>query len=249
MTDTRFRTWMTQLCEPAGDRPEWPLVFQWTMQEQLRREQEVARTYDGSRILIPRSNRSIDQIKKPENRAVYGLYHECLAETDGCLTIDEDKYWLISYEVPSQENRKGQRADLLGLTTSGGLVIFEGKLGANRYTPIAALLEGLDYLACLTSRPNFVRVRKEFSSLKTEIGVIPKRFDDIEPTADACHEVIVLAPLEYYRKYDSSGRGTGWQSLSILHDLPGSVRLGFAVSEPDSDGFFSRQVHWCDSGS
>lgn len=54
MDDTRFRTWIADLCKAAGDRPDWPLLMQWMLQEQLETERAVSRRYRGERILISR---------------------------------------------------------------------------------------------------------------------------------------------------------------------------------------------------
>ena len=229
MKDTRFRTWMTDLCKPDGDRPEWPLLMQWMLQEQLEREQSVERTYDGKRILIPRHDHDYLNAKDGEKRATYGLYHNCLRETSGCLSIGDERYWLLSYEVPNQDSRKMQRADLLGLTVSGGLVVFECKL-KNSYAPISSLLEGLDYLAALTSGPNFQRLQDEFQHLLSSVGKIPDGFEDVRPRREACHEVVVLAPSEYYETYDRSGRGTKRCGLGGLRNRSRTLRFGFATS-------------------
>ncbi len=59
---------MTDLCKPDGDRPEWPLLMQWMLQEQLAKEQAVERTYDGKRILIPAMTMIIG--KQPERNVL-----------------------------------------------------------------------------------------------------------------------------------------------------------------------------------
>ncbi len=243
MTDTRFRTWMTDLCKPDGDRPEWPLLMQWMLQEQLAKEQAVERTYDGKRILIPRHDHDYWEATG-EKRATYGLYHNCLRETSGCLSIDGERYWLLSYEVPNQDSRRMQRADLLGLTLSGGLVVFECKLENNGYAPISSLLEGLDYLAALTSGPNFQRIQEEFPQLLNSIEKTPEGFEDVRPTRGACHEVVVLAPSKYYETFSRSKRGTNGGGLGGLRDRSSNLRFGFASSELDSDKFFSPNVSW-----
>lgn len=245
MPATRFRSWMSDLCKPDGDRPEWPLLFQWMLQEQLEREQAVDRIYGGERILIPRIDHDYKQATG-EKRATYGLYHKCLHETSGCLNIGGELFWLLSYEVPNQDLHRMQRADLLGLTASGGLAVFECKLGHNRYAPISSLLEGLDYLASLTSNSNFDRLQAEFAHLRDSVGKIPAGFENVQPSRGACHEVIVLAPSAYYETYDRSGRGTKRCGLGGLRDRSSTLRFGFATSEPDSDEFFSTNVTWTD---
>jgi hypothetical protein len=234
---------MTDLCKPDGDRLEWPLLLQWMLQEQLEREQAVDRSYGGERILIPRLDQDY-QKATGEKRATYGLYHNCLRETSGCLSIGTERFWLLSYEVPNQDLRRMQRADLLGLTASGGLAVFECKLGHNPYAPIASLLEGMDYLASLTSKSNFDRLQAEFPVLRDAVGVVPAGFENVEPTSGACHEVIVLAPTAYYEKYNRSNRGTTFGDLGWLRERSSTLRFGFATSETDADGFFSTNVAW-----
>lgn len=243
MPATRFRSWMTDLCQPDGDRPEWPLLLHWMLQEQFEREQAIDRTYGGERILISRVHHDYEKASG-EKRATYGLYHKCLREASGCLSIGGERFWLLSYEVPNQDHLRMQRADLLGLTKTGGLVVFECKLGPNRYAPIASLLEGLDYLASLTSKSNFSRLQAEFPLLRTSVGVVPEGFENVEPTPGACHEVIVLAPSAYYGTYDRSRRGMNRGGLGNLRSRSSTLRFGFAESEPDSDGFFSTNVSW-----
>lgn len=244
MADTRFRTWMTDLCKPDGDRPEWPLLMQWMLQEQLEREQAIDRAYGGERILIPRVDHRFEAASR-EKPATYGLYHNCLKEMSGCLSIGDERYWLLSYEVPNHDVRRMQRADLLGLTESGGLVVFECKLQNNGYAPVASLLEGLDYLACLTSLTNFQQLEREFPDLLKSIGKVPDGFNDVRPVRDACHEVVVLAPSAYYEKYNRSNRGTKKGGLGGLRGRSSNLRFGFATSELE-DQSFSTNVTWTD---
>jgi len=245
MSDTPFRSWMTRLCEPEGDRPEWPVLLCSMLQAELSRQQAVPRTYAGKTILISRIQHDY-QKASGEKRAVYGLYHRCLEETGGRLTIGDNHYWLLSYEVPNQDNYQMRRTDLLGLNEAGGLAVFECKLGGNTYAPIAAILEGVDYLACLTSEPNFVRLQQEFWVLRNDIEHVPEGFQDVEPTGSAQHSVIVLAPEDYYGLYCRSGRGRGWQDLNTTSWRSSTLRVGFAVAELDQEGFFRRDIHWHD---
>ncbi len=99
-----------------------------------------------------------------EKRAVYGLYHRCLERDSGRLAIGQDDYWLLSYEVRIRELTYATCGSRWHFP-SGGLVVFEGKLADNSYPPLSAVLEGLDYLACLTSEPNFLRLQEDFWEL------------------------------------------------------------------------------------
>ncbi|MCX7411246.1 MAG: hypothetical protein NTZ32_24480 [Planctomycetales bacterium] len=241
MPDTRFRSWMTTLCQPDGDRPEWPLLVRWALQEHLHREQSIHREYAGQNLLICRTDDDYMRATG-EKRAARGLYHRSHELSSGCITIGDERYWLLSYEVPNQDHYRMRRADLVGMNLKGGLVVFECKLGQNRYAPLASVLEGLDYLACLTNPTNFTRLQGEFWSLGL---TAPDGFAEVEPSMDACHEVVVLAPRGYYGLYDRSNRGNGWRDFANTRTRNWeSVRIAFAESEIDADGFFSRQLQW-----
>ena len=250
MTDTLFRTWMTELNQPAGNRiprPEWPRLLQMVFDGQLNEEQGIDRAYAGPRILIPRHTHLRQAAAGSERRAVYGLYRNCFAEEDGRLTIGGEQYWLLSYEVPTQDNRPKQKADLVGLSSTGGIVVFEAKLGGNSYGPVASLLEGLDYLACLICDPNYRRIQEEIPLLIEELERVPEGFEDVEPDRSKTCEVILLAPPDYYEKYSRSARGSGWKDLASAKSDDKSIRCRMAVSDVDSDGSFGRHVQWCET--
>jgi hypothetical protein len=167
----------------------------------------------------------------PEKRAVKELYHRCRSEAGGVFRIGPKAFWLLGYEWPNQGSDRGRRADLVGLNRQGGLVVFEGKLANNSYGPFAAILEGLDYLACLTSGSNFAKIRDGFSRWTTKPGVpVPPEFQNVAPRPSARHEVIVLAPADYYGLYSRSVRGAGWQSFASLPASP-VLSIRFAVSD------------------
>jgi len=228
---------------PEGNRPEWPLLMCLMLEAELKRQQAEPRAYSGQRVLISRLTHDF-QGGVPEKKAVGGLYHRCFEMGQGCLTIGNDRYWLLSYEVPNQGNYRMRKADLLALSTGGGLVVFECKLADNRYAPVAALLEGLDYLSCLTSETAFNRLQGEFWELREELGNVPAGFEEIEPTRDAQHSVILLAPQAYYDLYCRSGRGSGWQQLNSTQWQSDVLRLRFAVAEVTADGAFNHDVRW-----
>lgn len=243
MLDTPFRTWMNQLLQPEGDRPEWPLLLSLMLEAELCRQQTVGRTYAGKRVLISRDEHEY-RSATGEKRAVYGLYHRCLEKASGRLSIGQEDYWLLSYEVPNQGNSRMRRADLLGMSRDGGLVVFEAKLSDNSYPPLSAVLEGLDYLACLTSEPNFVRLQEDFWKLVEKTGKCPEGFGRIEPTRSARHTVVVLAPKKYYERYSNSKRGQGWKDIALAGLATASPRFRFAIAELQSDGSFSDNVNW-----
>lgn len=229
---------------PDGDRPEWPLLMRRMLHEELERARQIDCEYAGERILIPRVQHEFDGAHG-ENRATYGLYHRSLAETSGLLTIVDERYWLLSYQVPNQHHEARRRADLLALTPQGGLRVFECKAALGSTAPVAAMLEGLDYLACLLSPPNFTRLGNELGQLRGATLPVPGGFGEVAPQAGAQHGVIVLAPEEYFRSFTRSQRGLGWRELAAAGRRGSQcVELGFAVAEIDEERFFSRHIAW-----
>jgi hypothetical protein len=134
------------------------------------------------------------------------------------------------------------------MSRDGGLVVFEGKLADNSYPPLSAVLEGLDYLACLTSEPNFVRLQEDFWDLAEKVGKCPDGFNRIEPTRSARHTVVVTAPQEYYERYNRSRRGQGWKDLALAGAETTSPTIRFATAEVQPDGSFSNEVTWTQVG-
>ena len=52
------------------------------------------------------------------------------------------------------------------------------------------MLEGLDYLACLTNEPNFIKLQEDFQNFPENVKKCPEGFDRIEPTRSAEHAVV-----------------------------------------------------------
>ncbi|SMP41819.1 hypothetical protein SAMN06265222_101662 [Neorhodopirellula lusitana] len=252
MPDTQFRIWMDQLNQAEGDRvavPEWPRLLHLALRQQLEHETTVDRPYAGQHILIDRTSRNWKDATVAEKRAVYGLYHECLQQHESILKVGNDEYLLLSYEVPNQGNHKGRRADLLGINKDGGLVVFEAKIAGNAYGPVAALLEGLDYLSTLSGSANFARIQEEFPRLIAAIAdaghPISDKFQNANLSAGARCEVIVLATPEYFEQYDSTARGHGWQDLSRLSSIGTHIQFRFARCGVTDSGAYRTDVAWC----
>lgn len=172
----------------------------------------------------------------------YALYHKSLREDRAAvLTIGNDRYWLLSYQVPNQGRKRRKCADLLALSVEGGLVVFECKAAAGT-GPLSALYEGLDYLACLACPQNFARILRDFSVLRMRleaIGKIPVTFANIEPRRNVQHGVILLAPNAYFQKWgDWRWAGSSWRHAADR------VLLGFAAAEIDDDCSFAREIRW-----
>lgn len=130
---------------------------------------------------------------------------------------------------------------MLGLSASGGIVVFEAKLGNNSYGPIASLLEGLDYRACLTSDSNFRRMQQELPGLKEELAKVLSHFREVAPDRSKLPEVIVLAPPDYYRKFSDTARGSGWKEMASTRSENAAVQFRMTVGDVDSDGFYERK--------
>jgi hypothetical protein len=252
MQDTQFRHWMKQLNQAAGNRvgvPEWPRLISLMLCEKHNQEVAIDRPYAGQQILIDRTSHNWEEATVPEKRAVYGLYQHCLKQSDSVLAIGDDEYLLLSYEVPNQGSHKGRRADLVGLNKDGGLVVFEAKVAGNSYGPVAALLEGLDYLSALSGVTNIQKMQDEFTgwmtSLKNAGYAIPNAFQNVSPSVESRCEVIVFATPEYFEQYDATARGAGWQDLSRLSTNDAAVSMRFAKCEIDAQGAFANPVEWC----
>ncbi|WP_417739162.1 hypothetical protein [Rosistilla oblonga] len=243
---------MDQLNQAEGDRvavPEWPRLLHLALRQQLDHEIAVDRPYVGQRILIDRTVHNWKDATVTEKRAVYGLYHECLQQHGSILTVGNDEYMLLSYEVPNQGNHRGRRADLLGMNKDGGLVVFEAKVAGNAYGPVAALLEGLDYLSTLSGAANFARIQEELprliSSIQNAGHPISDKFQNASLLAEARCEVIVLGTPEYFEQYNSTLRGAGWQDLSRLSSFGTHVQFRFARCGISDSGAYSNAVAWC----
>ena len=246
MSDTTFRTWMKRLSNDNGERAEWALLLRWMLEAEFEVQQRIDRPYNGERILIDRTSHKFESATVREKRAIYGLFHHCQKESGGCLLIDDVPVWLLTYETPNQGSSRGRRADLVGLTKDGGLVVFEGKLGKNSYPPISAVLEGLDYLSCLMSDSNFKKLISEFHELKKKLPA-PEGFEKTKPNRSACPMVIVLADSVYFKHYDKSKRCPGWREMNKYGTRETSVSIRFATAKldsKDSQKSFSTEVSW-----
>jgi len=230
---TSFRTWMNHLISPRGNEPEWP----WLLREMMIAEYSRQRALNYSYASEVFKNRDADDpttATVAEKRKVRDLYHFCLKNHTGCFTISDTRYWLLGYEWPNQGRDRGRRADLVGLSADGGLVVFECKL-MNSYGPFAAALEGLDYLACLTSTPNFEKIRDGFSKWRAiPTRVVPAGFESVQPDPARQHHVVVLTTNDYFKLYSQrSGRGGGWGEFVRLPEarLADPVTIRFAVTD------------------
>jgi hypothetical protein len=221
---------MTHLISPRGAEAEWPWLLREMLTAEYLRQRALDFCYAGE-VFKDRDDDDPAAAVLPEKRAVKELYHRCRSEAGGVFRIGTEAFRLLGYEWPNQGSDRGRRADLVGLNGQGGLVVFEGKLANNSYGPFAAVLEGLDYLACLTSESNFPKIRDGFARWATKQGVtVLPEFQNVAPCSTARHEVIVLAPADYYGLYSRSVRGAGWQSFASLPESS-VLSIRFAVSD------------------
>ena len=241
---TTFRVLMARLLARTGGLPEWPLVLHALLSMEFERQRDLGIAYAGE-VFKDRDADDPTLASLPEKRRVRDLFHLCHRESGGRLLIGTSAYWLLGYEWPNQGGEKGRRADLVGLNPSGGLVVFECKLDDNSYGPFAAVLEGLDYLACLTSEANFRRIQERFSSWAKKPGrVVPSGFERTAPDRSSRPEVVVMAPAAYYGLYSRSGRGIGWNLFAEWSaSAPGPVAVAFAQSD-----FNSTAAAWITTG-
>ncbi len=234
---TVFRQLLPLLTQGRGDTSDWPLVLLELLKLEFNRTRRV--WYGGGRVLVDRDEKDHAEAVSPEKSKTRMLFKKCRDESQGCLQIDGEVYWLVSYEIPCFGKKSHQCADLVGLTETGGLVVFECKL-KNSYAPITAVIEGLDYLSCLTAEPNFSQLQREFEEWRQKsTQIAPVDFEDVSPQSKSCHEVIVLATSEYFDHYRTNPdrrrntqRGTGWSDFAAACAInTHSPRIRFAVTE------------------
>lgn len=226
---TTFRGWRTHLVSPRGAEAEWPWLLREMLTAEYLRQRALDFCYAGE-VFKDRDDDAPSAAVLPEKKAVKEPYHRCRSEAGGVFRIGTEAFRLLGYEWPNQGSDRGRRADLVGLNRQGGMHVFEGKLANNSYGPVAAVLEGLDYLACLTSESNFTKIQAGFSRWVSK-SPMPDGFRGVSPSATARHEVIVLPPADYYALYTRSGRGAGWQSFA---SLPASSVLSIRLAVSDS---------------
>ena len=232
---TTFRVLMDQLLARTGEVPELPTLLHALLSMTYGQQKELGFEYSGE-VFKDRDENDPTKATQPEKPRVRDLYHLCHERTGGCFTVGSSVYWLLGYEWPNQGSEKMRRADLVGLNTSGGLVVFECKLDRNPYGPFASILEGLDYLTCRTSEANFLKIQTGFSVWRMKNGrAIPPGFENCCPDRSQRHQVVVLAPQAYFSLYSRTGRGLGWDLFAGLDDAkPSSVSIRFAQSDFDN---------------
>ncbi len=190
-----------------------------------------------------------DELRYPnctqEEHWVANLFHTAREKTDGVLEINDEPIWLLGFQWPNQAEERGRRADLVGITLEGGLVVFEFKLASNLAEPPAmAIPQALDYLSHLCRVDNFSKILNGFQAWRNKPGQIaPEYFKSILPDRDQRPMAVVLAPQQYY---DHHLKNTGWPKYLEM-PTHGPERLGVRMklavcdfSQPAAKWFLPR---------
>ena len=227
-----FRIWLEQLRNVRGHRPLWPVLLGAALDSEFQRQRSIDESYKGN-VFKNRDDHKLDEGEK-EERLVAQLYRSALA-ADGCLHNGSQKIWLLGFQWPTQGGVRevGRRADLVGMTIDGGLVVFEAKV-ANGDAPIIAIAEGLDYLACLLRDKNFEKILTGFNTwISSRQHPVPDGFSGVVLNRTVRPTLVVLAPEAYYSgRQARSIRGKDWPLLAAVGDsfIP-SVCVIFAATD------------------
>lgn len=229
-----FRQWTECARAVQGNQPLWPWLLGAALDEEFQRQRSMVNGYQEE-VFKDRDEHAFQE-GTTERRMTAVLFHHCMNNADGCLTVGDEPIWLLGYEWPNQGGvaEMGRRADLVGLRRDGGLVVFECKRSDNADPPLTAVVEGLDYLACLLRKPNFDKILSGFEQWLAKPGKrVPNGFEGVRPNTDSRPSVIVLAPEVYFSgRYSRSKRGEGWPDIAVVgDDISQSFRIGFAASD------------------
>lgn len=229
-----FRIWLEQLRDIRGHRPLWPVLLGAALETEFQRQKACNECYKGN-VFIGRDDHPLSDGER-EERLVARLYRSALAD-DGCVQLGSRRVWLLGFQWPTQGGvrEKKRQADLVGMTSEGGIVLFEAKR-ENGDPPLIAITEGLDYLACLLRPKNFAKIQSGFQkwieSRKCRYP-IPAGFEGTVPDSTIRPTLVVLAPEKYFtERHARSIRSRDWPFLAAIGDsiIP-SVRLSFAATD------------------
>lgn len=220
---------MKQLKAVRGHRPMWPELLGAALNAEFNRQVDSKESYQGE-VFKDRDKHPLEDGER-EERLVARLYRTALSH-DGCVIFQRKRIWLLGYQWPNQGGRseKSRRADLIGITTEGALVVFEAKR-AKGDPPLVALTEGLDYLACMLRPRNFLKIQSGFEKWQQKEGkVIPAGFESTIPDSSVRPQLFVLAPTAYF--YSRSIRSRDWPFIAQISDtFMESVQLYFATTD------------------
>ena len=215
------------------------------IQQEIDRVRKQGHPYTGAKVFINRDDKAkVREGHKRQSLEViecYKLYRKVHLQSEGAITIDGTKVWITTCQVPNQGHHRRRCADILGLRSDGSLLVFEAKVANGSDTPLAALLEGLDYLSHLRIPRNMEKLQDGFAKWRATHGQpgvyskTPDGFEKVEIDPEARHSVLVLAPEAYYERHrkDSKKVNQNWKYLSdrIWPKSPLSVGLDFAITD------------------
>lgn len=227
-----FRAWLNDLRLVRGNRPLWPVLLGAALNSEFLRQVAVDEGYKGE-VFINRDDHPLQDGDR-EERLVASLYRTCHCQNHGCVILANQPVWLLGFQWPNQggAREKGRRADLVGITLSGGVVVFEAKR-ADGEAPLIALAEGLDYLACFLRERNFNKLLAGFQKWKAKPGrIVPPGFERSTPTKND-PTLVILAPERYYRdRHSRSIRSKDWPFLfAAAETMIPAVRVCFACTD------------------
>ncbi len=228
-----FRDWLEQLRSVRGHRPLWPVLLGSALDAEFKRQIAIDDGYKKE-VFIDRDKHPLEEGER-EERQVVQLFRACHLASEGCVVLDGQPVWLLGFQWPNQggAGQKGRRADLVGLTRDGGLVVFEAKV-AGGDAPLIALTEGLDYLACLLREKNFAKIIAGYGRWRDRPGsVVPVGFESTVPQRTIRPTLVIMAPERYYRdRHSRSIRSKDWPFLmAVSETMMPSVRIRFAMTD------------------
>jgi hypothetical protein len=220
-----LRMWFTALdgIEPTGG----PFLDPINVQRQLAFEQADLcgrrYRYPGQTILPERDVQSTRGYKlvtesrtQSEEDWYQCLFYVCHQKMGtGVINIGNHEILLLSSDCPTFDDGA---ADLVGINSDGGLVVFECKLGPNRQQPLSALLQSIHYMASFIAATNHEKLVEDASrriaTFMDKGRNIPKSFRDLSLRNDKKSQAILLAPRAYYQRYSEH---SSWKQF--LRDL------------------------------
>ena len=227
--ETIFRKWIDiDLKNARGQGPLWPPLFGQLLDGQFQTQKESKASYAGE-VFIDRDLHPAKVGSKEEHQVAALYRNNCTL-----FLADQTEVLLLGFEWPNQGGNaeKKRRADLVGMTKQGQLVVFEAKVETGSY-PLIALMEGLDYLACLLRKGNFSKIVKGFNKWKAKTERISNEFSEVVPSRDEKPILVVLAPKTYYTgTHTRSTRSQDWPLFAKLgNKFMDSVHIEFATTD------------------
>ena len=188
------------------------------LEEVFRTQRAKAEAHAGRAVLIDRSNWPYVDGDNEDNRSLQ-RFERCFRKRQLLMT-DDAPVWLLTFQAPNQNYDDGrgnqnQRADLVGLRQDGTLVVFEAKAAGNQTdTPFKAVVQGLDYLACLMRRSNVENMSVDLETIRAA-GGCPDGFADVKIDPRQRPVLAVIAPDTYWTWFAGQPElgGSGWQHL------------------------------------